>query len=151
MAYVDQSSAFGFGTKLTSTQMQNLRDNLDAAFAKDSGAPVLANDYVVNAMVDSASIENRNLVANDIGFDKMDFSIISQGTISLNSGDTFTLTDGAWNIISSDTNLRLELFVDGSWRTSGENPNGAIFGDGSNMRLNKIGGGLIAYYFQLFQ
>lgn len=39
MAYVDQSSDFGYGTQLTSTQMQNLRDNLAAAFAQDSGSP----------------------------------------------------------------------------------------------------------------
>ena len=41
MAYIDQSSNFGYGTILTSTQMQNLRDNLAAAFAQDSGAPTL--------------------------------------------------------------------------------------------------------------
>ena len=51
MAWVNLSGAFGYGTILTSTQMQNLRDNIAAAFAKDGGAPVLANDYVLQAMI----------------------------------------------------------------------------------------------------
>lgn len=51
MTWVDLSSAFAYGTKLTSTQMQNLRDNIAAAFAKDSGAPELADDYVLLPMV----------------------------------------------------------------------------------------------------
>lgn len=42
MTWVDLSSAFGYGTTLTSTQMQNLRDNTTAAFAGDSGAPTLS-------------------------------------------------------------------------------------------------------------
>lgn len=51
MAWVDLSSAFGFGTVLTSAQMQNLRDNISAAFAKDSGAPQLASNYVTSGMI----------------------------------------------------------------------------------------------------
>ena len=39
MAYVDQSSNFGYGVDLTAVQMQNLRDNLNAFAAQDSGAP----------------------------------------------------------------------------------------------------------------
>jgi len=39
MPWVDQSSAFGFGTQLTSTQMQNLRDNITAQANGDPGAP----------------------------------------------------------------------------------------------------------------
>jgi len=42
MAWVDLSSNFGYGTQLTSTQMQNLRDNLQAAFDQDSGAPTFS-------------------------------------------------------------------------------------------------------------
>ena len=39
MTWVDLSAAFGYGTKLTSTQMQNLRDNIAALAAGDSGHP----------------------------------------------------------------------------------------------------------------
>ena len=43
MAWVDLSAAFAYGTKLTSTQQQQLRDNITAAFNGDSGAPPLKN------------------------------------------------------------------------------------------------------------
>lgn len=39
MTWVDQSSLFGFGTILTSTGIQNLRDNLTALANGDSGGP----------------------------------------------------------------------------------------------------------------
>jgi len=68
MAWVDQSSAFGYGTKLTSTQMQNLRDNLLAAFAQDSGSPALSG---LVAAIDRAALktdteeETGDLVSGD--------------------------------------------------------------------------------------
>jgi len=61
MTWVDQSSAFGYGSVLTSTQMQNLRDNLAAFAAGDSGAPqitsqgVLASNIVGQAQIKIAS------------------------------------------------------------------------------------------------
>ena len=67
MAWVDLSAAFGYGTKLTSTQMQNLRDNIAAAFAKDSGAPQLANSYVTNAMVSSGGLHPNRFLPYDAG------------------------------------------------------------------------------------
>lgn len=53
MSYVDQSSDFGYGTQLTSTQMQNLRDNLAAAFAQDSGAP----EFTGAAAIDQTNLK----------------------------------------------------------------------------------------------
>ena len=50
--WTDLSSNFGYGTKLTSTLQQNLRDNITAAFEGASGSPSLANDYVKNTMLD---------------------------------------------------------------------------------------------------
>lgn len=41
MAWTDLSAAFGYGTKLTSQQQQQLRDNIKAAFDGDADAPVL--------------------------------------------------------------------------------------------------------------
>lgn len=65
MAWVDLSSAFGFGTLLTSSQMQNLRDNITAAFNKDAGAPVLANDYVVTAMIADNQVTTAKLATGE--------------------------------------------------------------------------------------
>ncbi len=64
MAWVDLSAAFAYGTILTSTQMQNLRDNIAAAFAKDGGAPVLANDYIVLGMMSNASVGDDEITEN---------------------------------------------------------------------------------------
>lgn len=41
MPWVDLSSAFAFGSKLTSQQQQQLRDNIKAAFDGDANAPPL--------------------------------------------------------------------------------------------------------------
>ncbi|MCG8044374.1 MAG: hypothetical protein N0C89_07920 [Candidatus Thiodiazotropha endolucinida] len=48
MAWVDLSTAFESGTTLTSTQMQNLRDNLQAMMDGDTGAPRLECEGFVN-------------------------------------------------------------------------------------------------------
>lgn len=61
MTWTNLSSAFGYGTKLTSANMQQLRDNIAAAFAKDTGAPELATNYIQTAMV----------AANQITIEKM--------------------------------------------------------------------------------
>ena len=53
--WTDLSAAFGYGTKLTSAQMQQLRDNIQAAFEKASGAPELAASYVKQAMLATSS------------------------------------------------------------------------------------------------
>jgi len=72
MAWVDLSGAFTYGSTLTSTQMQNLRDNLAAAFAKDSGAPTLDDFYVESSMIGScqigaAHIDSYSITGNRIG------------------------------------------------------------------------------------
>ena len=72
MAYVDQSTAFGYGTQLTSTQMQNLRDNLDATMAKDEGAPVLANNYIVEDMITDGEVTQDKLGAASVSQSKLD-------------------------------------------------------------------------------
>jgi len=51
MTWVDLSGAFGYGTKLTSTQMQNLRDNIAAMAAGDAGAP-----EIVEAALGAAAV-----------------------------------------------------------------------------------------------
>ena len=56
MAWVDLSGVFTYGSVLTSTQVQNLRDNLAAAFAQDSGAPTLADEYITSSMIASGEI-----------------------------------------------------------------------------------------------
>jgi hypothetical protein len=71
MAYVDQSANFAYGEQLTSTQMQNLRDNLAATMAKASGAPVLAADYVTSVMIGDVQIGSQHIAESVIGAEKI--------------------------------------------------------------------------------
>lgn len=92
MAWTDLSAGFGYGTQLTSTQMQNLRDNIAAAFAQDSGAPTLADAYISSSMIgscqigadhiDSESILGKNIAYNAISSVHLAGSIISSFQIT---------------------------------------------------------------------
>jgi hypothetical protein len=150
MAWVDLSGAFGFGTKLTSTQQQNLRDNIAAAFNKDSGAPVLANDYIVNAMIDTGAVNNLEVASGSLRGDRMDTQEINGGFYQLNSGDTQTLPSGVYNITTSDSNVRFQIRYLAVWRSGGP-INGMIWSDGSNMRLYKLSGVLGSVYYYKFE
>jgi hypothetical protein len=94
MAYIDQSSDFGYGAQLTSVQMQNLRDNLAAAFNKDDGAPVLANWYVTSMMVTSHSIGAQHLAAYSVNGEKIGIHAIEANHIGTN-------TISSWHINAS--------------------------------------------------
>jgi hypothetical protein len=63
--WTDLSGVFGTQEQLTSTQQQQLRDNLPAAFEKASGAPQLASNYIANAMVGSDSIHSTQVKIAD--------------------------------------------------------------------------------------
>jgi hypothetical protein len=79
--WTDLSAAFGYGTKLTSTQMQQLRDNITAVVEGASGAPeietaalkVLAvttgkinNEAVTEAKIKSGNV-TRSRLASSVG------------------------------------------------------------------------------------
>lgn len=60
MGWTDLSAAFGYGTKLTSQQMQQLRDNIAAAMEGASGAPQAEiagdNNYFASGDLGGSSI-----------------------------------------------------------------------------------------------
>ena len=69
MAWIDLSSAFGYGTKLTSANMQQLRDNLTALANGDSGAPeiqtaAIGDDQVTTAKVNDGAITGPKMYDN---------------------------------------------------------------------------------------
>jgi len=61
MTWVDLSSAFAYGSSPTSTQLQNLRDNLAALAAADSGAPQIQTAGLANSAITSAKIAAANV------------------------------------------------------------------------------------------
>jgi hypothetical protein len=51
MAWTDLAAAFAYGSKLTSAQMQNLRDNVSAVPNGDAGAPQVQTAGIANSAV----------------------------------------------------------------------------------------------------
>jgi hypothetical protein len=51
MAWTDLAAAFAYGSKLTSAQMQNLRDNVSAVPNGDAGAPQVQTAGIANGAV----------------------------------------------------------------------------------------------------
>lgn len=98
MTWVDLSGAFSYGSKLTSTQMQNLRDNITAAFNKDSGAPVLANSYVVEAMINNTAVTESKLGSGAVTESKLGSSAVSQGKLKTST------PPGSASVLISATN-----------------------------------------------
>lgn len=92
MAWVNLSAAFSFGSVLTSTQMQNLRDNIAAAFAKASGAPELAASYVVTGMLAASSVTAAKISANTVTQSEVGASAIGQGELKTTTADNTTTT-----------------------------------------------------------
>ncbi len=82
MAWIDLSAAFAYGTKLTSTQMQNLRDNLTALANGDSGSP-----KIQTAAIDALQVSYPKL---KIGTQEQSQSLAPAAT------RLFTLTGGAF-------------------------------------------------------
>ncbi len=89
MTWVDLSSAFSYGSQLTSTQMQNLRDNITAMANGDSGAPSIQTAAIANLAVTTEKIANAN-VSNA----KLKTSTGSvTGTIAAGASVNFSLQD----------------------------------------------------------
>lgn len=59
--------SFPFGSVLTSAKMTQLYNNLTAVTQKDSGAPVLKNDYILAAMIANGNVSGPKLSAYDAG------------------------------------------------------------------------------------
>jgi len=94
MAWVNLNAAFGYGTKLTSTQMQNLRDNIAAAFAKDSGAPVLANGYIAEAMFATGAVTADKIGTGAVTAAKIGTSAVTETKIADDAVTSAKIKDG---------------------------------------------------------
>lgn len=88
MTWVNLSGAFGYGTKLTSTQQQNLRDNIAAMAAGDSGAP-----SIVEAALGSGAVVEAKLGASAVAQAKLK---TSQGSVNTEGIDNLTLPGGEY-------------------------------------------------------
>ncbi len=84
---------------LTTGLLTALRDNVASAFAKDSGAPVLANNYVTDTMIATDTILAGSIAAGAVGQSEIGASAVGSGelktTTATLSGQTAWLTTTA--------------------------------------------------------
>ncbi len=111
------------------------RENVIAAFEKASGAPILANDYIVAAMMGADSVTE----------DSIDKTIGSDGTQLISTGSTWTPSSGFynWAKYTGSGSIALELYRSGAWVTmnNGQSSGSGFFwADGTNMRLKETDG-----------
>ena len=79
---------FPYGSLLTSTKMTQMQDNFTAFANKDSGAPVLANSYVVEAMLAASAVTEAKIAA----------SAVSSGKLKTTYGDVSVTGTTATNV-----------------------------------------------------
>ena len=124
-------------TKLLSEQMRFLRDNIAAAFAKDSGAPVLANDYVVAAMIANDSVTTNKILngcittaklANySITTDKILAANVTGEKLANNSVATEHLHTSEASVSNHDTSTGANLIITGQYAHHGRFDCGGLF------------------------
>ena len=92
MAWTDLSAAFGYGTKLTSAQMQQLRDNITALANGDSGAPPIQSAAIGTGQVQSSDIGNdqvdsQHYVADSIDSEHYAPASVDQAALKTSTGN----------------------------------------------------------------
>jgi len=103
--WTDLSSSFGAYETLSSANMQQLRDNITAAFEQSSGAPQLANFYIQDTMIDSwavtstkideYSITSRHIINGSIGTVSLHADCITGDKIADNAVSSEHIASGA--------------------------------------------------------
>lgn len=91
MTWVDLSASFSYGSQLTSTQMQNLRDNITALANGDAGAPevqtaALADNCVTNAKLSISAIDTPEIADDAVTEAKLGPSSTDQTALKTSTG-----------------------------------------------------------------
>lgn len=81
MTWVDLSAAFAYGSQLTSTQMQNLRDNIAAMAAGDAGAPEIETAGIADNAINAAKIAAGAVGTSEIATNGVDTAEIAAGAV----------------------------------------------------------------------
>lgn len=98
MAWTDLSSAFTYGSKLTSAQMQGLRDNVSAVPNGDSGAPKITSNAFTNNSIDGVviqdnSINGAKIYYQSISNDELGLSILLPNNFTSQCVETGAIKD----------------------------------------------------------
>jgi hypothetical protein len=143
--WTDLSGVFTFGSKLTSTQQSQLRDNITAAFEGAAGAPTLANSYITDAMLQLNIVDNANLRT----------TVTGSGSFSVSSSTPWVPSSGYYLWAANSTAFavnfpKLEMKVGASWSTGtpeGQS-GGLLITDGVNFRLRGATVGVVINWRQ---
>lgn len=123
MAWVDLSNNFAYGSKLTSTQMQNLRDNIPALANGDSGAPeiqtaALADDCVTNAKLSISAIATAQIADDAVTEAKQGPASVNRTALKTSTGyASGTLNNASVNVEMQDYNFYPSVWGEtgGTW------------------------------------
>ena len=147
MAYIDYSTHFVLDQFFTYLEANVLGSNDEHLY--DS----LAVEHNIN----TATVDGTHK-ANSITGSMINTTPVSTGSQLISGLGTWTPTVGVYQIVSTPgisggDNLRLELYISGSWRdgsnVGGSSPDGIIFCDGTNMRF-LAGSSSVTVYYQKF-
>lgn len=117
MAWTNLSAAFGYGTKLTSSQMQQLRDNITALAQGATGAPEITATYD-GANLKALSVSGAKVAANAITADKIADGEVGQSEIadsSVGQGELKTSTGSVTLALSGTASASLETLPGGAY------------------------------------
>ena len=141
--------SYPFGSVLTSSKMTQLYDNFAAVTNKDSGAPVLKNDYIVNAMiatnaVNADSIADGTVGSNEIATDAVKTSELATGSANgsqaMAANTTYVLSAGWYLIGGTGSSGTVQVNTSAGWKNVSPAGEGAlVFSDGTNTRINNVG------------
>lgn len=133
---------FAYGSLLTSTKMTQLFDNFQAFADKDSGAPVLANDYIIAAMIATGEVGADAIAANAVRASEINFANSARSSQLISASSTFTPAASLAGYAEPSGDVIHEVRdIGGTWRTSGHaDLGGSGYADGTNMRFNNTSG-----------
>lgn len=105
MTWVNLSSVFTYESKLTSTQMQNLRDNLTALANGDSGAPAIqstavASGAIVYAKIGALQVGTVHLIDQNVTLSKIDPGLLLELPNTDQSGLSGGSANSGWTSVS---------------------------------------------------
>jgi hypothetical protein len=129
MTWTGQS--FSVGQILTAAQMTNLQADITALANGDSGAPTIISPSPPSRILDDA--------------------ITTDGAQSIGAGAAWTIPQGFHNLVSLHASgADVQIYVNAAWRAGLTTACGAVFSDGTNMRLLNNTGVSISTYWQRF-
>ncbi len=148
MSYIDYSSQFLLDAFFTYLQANQLGANSEHLY----------DTIAVEHNINTTTIDGTHK-ANSITGSSIKTTPASTGSQVIVLASTWTPTVGVYQIVSTPVisggeNIRLELYISGSWRsgsnTGGVSPDGIIFFDGTNMRLSNAGVNSVTVWYQKF-